>query len=519
MNVSEKTVEKRIRSLEDHLAQEHPILLNAVKDFRKLDTIAYRMGLLEREESFATQISWWPLIAVLGTFSAGKSTFINDYLKMDLEKTGNQAVDDKFTVIVFSPDEEIRTLPGSALNADPRFPFYRFSREIDEVAPGEGDRIDAYLQLKTCPSPRLNGKILIDSPGFDADSQRTSTLRITNHVMNLSDLVLVFFDARHPEPGAMQDTLKHLVEDTIQRHDSEKFLYILNQLDTAAREDNPEEVVASWQRAIGEKGLTAGRFFTISSPKAAVPIEDAQLRQRFESKRDPDLRSIWDRIDQVQVERAYRIIARLNKTARDIEDLVVPEITKALGKWKKRVLWADGILLAILLAALGTSVIQAEWWGTPGQPDHWLGKLGERPILAYLAAGLGVVTLLVVHFLVCKLAARSVIRGMRNVSDSEIWRVSLVHGFEKNTGPLHSIFSIFSIFHTRATGWGRGVRRRLREVVANTDDYVQTLNDDFQLTSPSASGPQRPTVRGRGSDTSNTPPSTEPEEKEKISTN
>jgi hypothetical protein len=74
--------------------------------------------------------------------------------------------------------------------------FIRSGRAIEETAPGEGRRIDAYLQLKTCPSEAVRAKILIDSPGFDADAQRTSTLRITNHIVDLSDLVLVFFDAR-----------------------------------------------------------------------------------------------------------------------------------------------------------------------------------------------------------------------------------------------------------------------------------------------------------------------------------
>ncbi|WP_347338069.1 hypothetical protein [Chromatium okenii] len=59
-------------------------------------------------------------------------------------------------------------------------------------------------------------------------------MRISNHMIDLSDLVLVLFDARHPEPGAMRDTLKHLVKETINRPDSGKFLYILNQLDSAA---------------------------------------------------------------------------------------------------------------------------------------------------------------------------------------------------------------------------------------------------------------------------------------------
>ena len=77
--------------------------------------------------------------------------------------------------------------------------------------------MDAYLQLKTSASEQLRGRIMIDSPGFDADSQRNATLRLTSHIIDLSDLVLVFFDARHPEPGAMRDTLAHLVGQTIKR--------------------------------------------------------------------------------------------------------------------------------------------------------------------------------------------------------------------------------------------------------------------------------------------------------------
>ncbi|MGB1109133.1 MAG: dynamin family protein, partial [Gammaproteobacteria bacterium] len=242
MNGPGKVIEQRLGHLENHLEYENPVLLEVVRSFRELDSVAYRMGLLDAEQSFATRIPWWPLVAILGTFSAGKSTFINHYLGSRLQNTGNQAVDDKFTVISFSKDKEPRVLPGLALDADPRFPFFRVSKEIEKVAAGEGKRIDAYLQLKTCASEELRGKILIDSPGFDADAQRTSTLRITNHIIDLSDLVLVFFDARHPEPGSMQDTLQHLVGNTVKRHDSNKFLYILNQLDTTAREDNPEEV-------------------------------------------------------------------------------------------------------------------------------------------------------------------------------------------------------------------------------------------------------------------------------------
>eukprot|EP00978_Attheya_sp_CCMP212_P039070 scaffold199844_cov40-Attheya_sp.AAC.2 len=119
---------------------------------------------------------------------------------------GNQAVDDRFTVLTYSQDSKIRTLPGIALDGDPRFPFYQISEDIEDVAQGEGSQIDNYLQMKAVPSEQLRGKVLINSPGFDADEQRKETLKITDHVIDLSDLVLVLFDARHPEPGAMQET-------------------------------------------------------------------------------------------------------------------------------------------------------------------------------------------------------------------------------------------------------------------------------------------------------------------------
>ena len=164
-------LQRRLASLEAHLAQENPILLRAVKSFRDLDGVARRLGFFNQEESYATRVPWWPLIAILGTYSAGKSTFLNAYLGYRLQLTGNQAVDDKFTVVCFSNEDGVRVLPGLALDADPRFPFYQIGRAIEETAPGEGRRIDAYLQLKTCPSEAVRAKILIDSPGFDADAR------------------------------------------------------------------------------------------------------------------------------------------------------------------------------------------------------------------------------------------------------------------------------------------------------------------------------------------------------------
>jgi hypothetical protein len=476
-------LEKRLANLEVHLAQENPVLLRAVKSFRDLDTVARRLGFFNQEESYATRVPWWPLIAVLGTYSAGKSTFLNAYLGYKLQLTGNQAVDDKFTVVCFSNEDGVRVLPGLALDADPRFPFYQISGAIEETAPGEGRRIDAYLQLKTCPSEAVRAKILIDSPGFDADAQRTSTLRITNHIVDLSDLVLVFFDARHPEVGTMHDTLEHLVSQTIVRPDSNKFLYILNQIDATAKEDNPEDVVASWQRALAQAGLTAGRFYRTYDKEAAIPIDDEALRARFETKRDEDTAEIYARMQQVEVDRAYRIVGILEQTVHDITEKVVPKLQSMLKQWRRRVLWTDGIVFGAMLAGvLIWTLATGQWWGLSFTHPFWSTLLSE-PVWRWVALGVVIVVAGCIHLAIRNLAARSVSAKLRReTSDMREQDLldNFIAAFRKNTSIWHSVL------HTRPVGWGKRAQRRLKDVLIEANRYVQDLNDKF--TNPSGKG-------------------------------
>ncbi|MBF0175541.1 MAG: dynamin family protein [Magnetococcales bacterium] len=493
MSASNNTqIDRRLNSLEKHLKEENPILLKVVQSFRELDRVAYRMGILNPEESFATRVPWWPLISILGTFSAGKSTFINHFLEMPLQRTGNQAVDDKFTVICYSNEEKVHTLPGLALDADPRFPFYQISHEIEQVVSGEGRRIDAYLQLKTCPTEKLRGRIVIDSPGFDADAQRTSTLRITDHIINLSDLVMVFFDARHPEPGAMRDTLDHLVAKTINRHDSNKFLFVLNQVDCTVREDNLEEVVAAWQRALAQSGLTAGRFYQIYNLDCANPIPDPVLKSRYEAKRNEDMDEIIQRFNRVEIERAYRIIGVLDHTAKLIENETVPRVREMLRSWRKNVLVTDAILLAILgilglyfSTAQGAHTSPGLWLesllSTEWSPQAW--GLHQAGILAAALVVLGILGS--VHVLVRRSVAKLTLNNaLRDIQKPDI-RDFLTRAFQRSTRPFRSILTL------TPAGWGSRSEKMIQSVLKDADLYVQDLNDQF--TNPSGrAGEQNP---------------------------
>ncbi len=464
-----KRIDQRLKGLQDHLKRENPVLVDAVGKYRELDKVAAKMGLLAPGTSYATQISWWPMISVMGTFSAGKSSFINTFLDIDLQRTGNQAVDDKFTAITFSPDAEVHTLPGLALDGDPRFPFYQISEEIEHVSAGEGSKIDNYLQMKVVPSEKVRGKILIDSPGFDADEQRKSTLRIADHIIELSDLVLVFFDARHPEPGAMQDTLEHLVKGAQRRNDSSKFLFILNQIDTSAREDNLEDIVSSWQKSLVQSGLSSGSFYVLFNEKLAVPVENEAVWSRYLSKRAADYAEIEARIASVNTDRVYRVVGAMESLSNDIEQQAVPMLQSALGRWRKDTLIWDGITLSAIVVLMGMLSVWLDWWDGLTFNAPWMGMVTASPLNMIIAAVVVVLLLLMLHYIIRGKVAKYIGSGL---SKNESYG-NPAAAFHKSTRGWRSIFQ------NNPAGWGSGTRKRLDAIRDATDHLVQHLNNRF----------------------------------------
>jgi len=447
------TPNERYKKLKQHLKEENPVLLDVISEYENLDRVAYSLGLLATEESYTANISWWPLISILGTFSAGKSTFINEYLGQKVQQSGNQAVDDKFTVICYSNNDKVTTLPGLALDADPRFPFYNISEEVEKVEQGEGSRVNLYLQLKTVTSDAIKGGILIDSPGFDADSQRDSILRITSHIIDMSDLVLIFFDARHPEPGAMRDTLEHLVGKTVKHRDGDKILYVLNQIDTTAKEDNLEDVIGAWQRALSQKGLISGNFFGIYSEEAMNPIDDPSVAERLKRKRDEDLKHILERMEGVKVERAYRITKALEDFAKEIVNDKLPKLRESLSRWGRRVVITDAILSLLFVGGAGalflTSVLPTS-----------VEAIGGVSSLVFIL-------LLLVHFKLRKVYANLEIKRWAEKEPA------IAKAIEHNTKWFKPVLRAWS------KGWSRRAVNKLENVMDYSREAIRKLNDQF----------------------------------------
>ncbi len=468
-------VRKQLKLLSDRLAEENPVLKGVVDPFRDLDRVGYAAGLLDpQEDSYAFTISWWPMIAVLGTFSAGKSTFINEYVGATVQRSGSQAVDDKFTVISYGGSEHVQELPGLALDGDPRFPFYRVSDEIERITDGGGRTVDHFLAMKTARSEQLRGRILIDSPGFDADEQRATTLQLTDHIIDLSDLVLVFFDARHPEPGAMRDTLEHLVNRVAERNDFTKLVFILNQIDTTWREDNLEEVVSAWQRAVVRQGNATGRFYCVYNESSAVEIGDPQVRERYEEKSRRDRQEIHAKINEISSSRSYRILGALQAIAESIEMDALPALQKSLERWRRRVLQFDAVMFAVVAVILGVVGYNAAGGLRPWLDGSAWQAMGERPLLTVFGVVVLVIVLLGLHFFNRRWLGRRIARGLA----TEAAAGNLRAAFEKNTRSWRPLM------RRAPLGLGRRMLRRLHGLRDQAEAYIQRLNNQFVDASP-----------------------------------
>jgi hypothetical protein len=71
------------------------------------------------------------------------------------------------------------------------------SERLEQLEKGASRNINSYLELKTNNSKQLKDKTIILAPGFTANQKQAEIELLREHASALSDLVLVFFDARY----------------------------------------------------------------------------------------------------------------------------------------------------------------------------------------------------------------------------------------------------------------------------------------------------------------------------------
>jgi hypothetical protein len=102
----------------------------------------------------------------------------------------------------------------------------------------------------------LKDKTIILAPGFTANQKQAEIELLREHASALSDLVLVFFDARYSTLEDFRSSLSPFLKQAARSNNPSKFIYIINE------SLNTEPVdLDDWKQQLIHLGLEAGQFF------------------------------------------------------------------------------------------------------------------------------------------------------------------------------------------------------------------------------------------------------------------
>jgi GTPase SAR1 family protein len=172
------------------------------------------------------KIKWKPTVLILGNYSSGKSTLINELLGMDLQKTGQAPTDDSFTVITYGDAAgSVEERDGMVLLQDPQYPFTHLKKQ--------GQRFASHFRLKKVQSPILEHIALIDTPGMlDSVAEKDrgyNYQEVVADLANIADLILILFDPH--KAGTVRETYESLRETLPRATSEDRILFVLNRID------------------------------------------------------------------------------------------------------------------------------------------------------------------------------------------------------------------------------------------------------------------------------------------------
>jgi len=203
-------------------------LVDMVKD--NLSPVAMDYGY--SEAPLEANIKWRPLVLVIGNYSSGKSTLINDFLGGNIQTTGQAPTDDSFTVITYDnsvpESEKVHTTEerdGKFLMNDPDYPFESLKRY--------GQRFAAHFRLKKVNSHFLKNLAIIDTPGMhDSISEQDrgyNYQHVIGDLAEIADLILVLFDPH--KAGTVQEAHTSLKDTLPAKTFEDRVLFVLNRID------------------------------------------------------------------------------------------------------------------------------------------------------------------------------------------------------------------------------------------------------------------------------------------------
>ncbi len=170
-------------------------------------------------------LKWKPIVLIIGNYSSGKSTLINELVGQHIQRTGQAPTDDSFTIITSDPGINNVETPGSTLVNDERLPFQHFR--------GFGEKLISHICMKQVSSPVLENMAIIDSPGMiDATSENDrgyDYMKVLGEFAKIADLIVLMFDSH--KTGTIKEsyeTIRHTLPEKSGEH---RIVFVMSRID------------------------------------------------------------------------------------------------------------------------------------------------------------------------------------------------------------------------------------------------------------------------------------------------
>ena len=475
-------------------------LLTMVEKY--LTPVALRYGY--SDVPLETNIKWRPLVLMLGNYSSGKSTLINELLGARVQATWQAPTDDSFTVITWGDAETPQAgvqiqeeRDGKFLMNDPEYPFEGLKKY--------GQRLASHLRLKKVNSPFLENLALIDTPGMlDSITERDrgyNYQEVVGELARIADLVLILFDPH--KAGTVRETYTS-IRDTLPAHTFEdRILFVLNRIDECASLSDLLQVYGTlcWNlsQSTGRKDIPT--IHLTFSPQARAKAQSGDGAEN-------DMRYL-DLIENQQENLKKSILKapqhRLDNLATFIETHGerLAHLTEGLHNYRRR--WRR---FSVKFTLLGFLLSLCAGGGAVAGAAAFIG--GLDPVLLYALGGATALIVLmvwmtflrkryVVKFLQKRLADLDGLTDLDNQTRQDSWQSvrDIVSRYLKKTGGIFSMGDVEYDYYSVKKVYERGtreIREALNELAAVRSGEVdgsgraRAADDDFR---------QRPRFVGR----------------------
>lgn len=262
------------------------------KKVRRLAPLFERYG--RRIEDLDVTLKWKSLVLVLGNFSSGKSTLINELTGAEVQRTGQSPTDDSFTVITRpEPGRNAGETPGASLVADESLPF--------STLRDYGENFVSHFRMLTVDCDLPEDLAIIDTPGMlDAVTEKDRGYaydRVVGEFARLADLIVLMFDPH--KAGTIREVYRTIRDTLPENAGEDRIVFVMSRIDEC---DNLGDLVRSYgtlcwnlSQMTGRKDIP--RIFMTYAPALArndTPGLSEWLAEREELKKKvlaaPDLR-------------------------------------------------------------------------------------------------------------------------------------------------------------------------------------------------------------------------------------